>query len=82
MLNISLTKNKVIRMSQYVNLEMSYNTYYKLCDAVEEATVHADGFYEIQDLVHLFDYLENEFERDREKQNENYKTWKLHENYC
>ena len=66
-------------MSQYVNLEMSYNTYSKLCDAVMEAAAHAEGFFEIQELVHLFDFLEDEYEMDRSKQNLDYEVWKLHE---
>ena len=66
-------------MSQYVNLEMSYYTYSNLCDAVMEATAHAEGFFEIQELVHLLDFLEEEYERDRSKQNLDYETWKLHE---
>ena len=36
-------------------------------------------FFEIQELVHLFDFLEEEYERDIQKRNENYKTWRLHE---
>ena len=66
-------------MSQYVNLEMSYTTYSKLCEAVMEATKHAEGFCEIQDLVHLFNFLEDEYERDMKNQNMDYETWKLHE---
>lgn len=66
-------------MSQYVNLEMSYTTFQELCDAVEEAATHADGFYDIQELVHLVDFLEEEYERDRSNQNQDYETWKLHE---
>ena len=66
-------------MSRYVNLEMNYTTYSKLCDAVEEASIHADGFYEMQDLVHLFDFLEEEYQRDRKKQNQDYEAWKVHE---
>lgn len=66
-------------MTEYVNLEMTYTTYSKLCDAVEEATTCAEGFYKIQELVHLFDFLEDEYQRDRAKQNLDYETWKLHE---
>ena len=66
-------------MSHYVNLEMTYTTYSKLCDAVMEAATHAEGFYEMQDLVHLFDFLEAEYERDSAKQSLDYETWKLHE---
>ena len=52
-------------MSQHVNLEMGYGTYLRLCDAVENAAEHADSFDEIQSLVHLMDYLEEEYMRDR-----------------
>lgn len=54
-------------MSNYVNLEMTYTTYSNLCDAVMEATTHAESFYEMQNLVHLFDFLESEYLRDYNK---------------
>ena len=66
-------------MSQYVNLEMSYTTYSQLCDAVMEATKYAEDYSEIEELVHLFDFLEDEYERDLGKKNKDYKTWRLHE---
>ena len=66
-------------MSQYVNLDMNYTTYSRLCDAVMEAASHAEGFFEIQEMVHLLDFLEDEYERDLSKQNEDIKTWKMHE---
>ena len=55
-------------MSQQVNLEMSYTTYSNLCDAVEKAATHAEDFDDIQELVHLVDFLEEEYERDCGKQ--------------
>ena len=70
---------EVIKMLQYVNLEMPYSTYLELCFAVEKATTHTEGFNEIQELVHLVDFLEEEYERDLEKQNCDYKTWRMHE---
>ena len=66
-------------MSQNVTLEMSYNTYLNLCDAVENAATHAGSFDEIQDLVHLVEFLEDEYHRDIAKQNMDFNTWKLHE---
>ena len=68
-----------LKLSQYVNLDMTYTTYSQLCDAVMEATTHAEDFYEIQELVHLLDFLEEEYQRDLAKQNLDYETWKLHE---
>jgi hypothetical protein len=66
-------------MSQQVYLEMGYRTYRELCEAVEKAAEYADGFEEMQDLVHLVDFLDDEYGRDRSKQDSDYKTWKLHE---
>ena len=66
-------------MSQIVNLEMSYTTYSRLCDAVEKAATYEEDFYEIQEMVHLVDFLEEEYERDCRKQNMDFKTWQLHE---
>ena len=62
-------------MSYYVNLEMNYTTYMRLCDAVEEAARHAEDFHEIYELVHLFDFLEDEYERDAGKQNKELRNW-------
>lgn len=56
-------------MSHYVNLEIRYSTYLNLCNAVEETATHAEDFNEIQELVHLVDFLEDEYERDRARQN-------------
>ena len=64
-------------MSNYVNLEMTYTTYSNLCDAVMEATTHAESFYEMQNLVHLFDFLESEFLRDYNKQKSICENWKF-----
>lgn len=76
---IQIMQGMGINMSQYVNMEMSYNTYLKLCDAVEKATEHTQDFYDIRELVHLADFLEEEYERNIRKENLDYKTWKLHE---
>ena len=66
-------------MSQLVNLEMTYTTYSNLCDVVMEAPTHAEGFHDIQEMVHLLDFLESEYIRDFKKQKLNCETWKVHE---
>lgn len=58
---------------------MTYNYYSKLCDAVEDAATNAKGFWEIQEWVHLADFLEEEYERYRINQNQDYETWRIHE---
>ena len=54
-------------MADNVNLEMTYTTYLNLCDAVENAATHCEKFDEIQELVHLVEYLEDEYNRDSVK---------------
>lgn len=66
-------------MSQWVNLEMTYTNYSMLCDAVMEAATHAEGFYEMQERVHLLDFLESEYLRDCKKQELDRETWDVHE---
>ena len=66
-------------MSHYVNLEMSYTTYLRLYEAVEEATMHAKDFDETQERVHLVEYLEDEYQRDSAKQNREFQNWLAHE---
>ena len=66
-------------MTEYVNLEMTYTIYSRLYDAVMEAAEHAEGFWEIQERVHLVDFLEEEYGRDRRNNQLSYETWKLHE---
>lgn len=66
-------------MSQGANLEMTYTNYSKLCEAVMEAATHPKGFYNIQEMVHLLDFLESEYLRDCKKQKLNIDTWKVHE---
>ena len=66
-------------MSQWVSLDMTYTNYSKLCDAIIKAADYAEGFYEMRELVHLVDFLENEYLRDFEKQKSDCETWKFHE---
>lgn len=66
-------------MSENVNLEMTYTTYSNLCDAVEQAATHTKDFDELHMLVHLYDFLEDEYNRDCGRRNLDYKTWLLHE---
>lgn len=66
-------------MADNVNLEMTYTTYLNLCDAVENAATHCEKFDEIQELVHLVEYLEDEYNRDSVKKNRDLNTWLLHE---
>lgn len=67
-------------MTEYVNLGMSYTTYSNIIDALMDAVIHAEGFYEIQKFVHIVDLLEKEYLRDCEKQKVDCKNWEFYEN--
>lgn len=62
-------------MSYYVNLYMSRNMYNELLDAVADAVKIKSNFYEIADLIHLFDALEELYAEDAAKQNREFKRW-------
>ena len=62
-------------MSSYVNIELSENNYVQVIDVLESALTHQDTPYDIIDLVHLIDYIEEEHERDKTKQNKEYQRW-------
>lgn len=57
-----------------INLDMTYTNYLMLCDAVIKAANHAERLYGMQELIHLVDFLENEYLRDCKKQKEYCKT--------
>lgn len=76
---LKLLKYGSVKMSHYINLEINHTTFSELCDVVETAAKHAEDFDEIQDLVHLLDFLEEEYDRDLDKQNSDLKAWWIHE---
>lgn len=56
-------------MSHYVDLELNYTTYVEIVDNLRECVNHKESYWEIEDIVHLIDFLEEEYESDRNKQN-------------
>ena len=66
-------------MSHYVTLDMTYTYYSMLLDTVMEAARHAEDFPELYELVHLYDFLEDEYLRDQRKQNAQHKVWEMYD---
>ena len=62
-------------MSHYVTLEMSQYTFDNLHDAVTTAASHAECYSDIEELVHLADFLEEEYDRDSARQSRSIKRW-------
>lgn len=63
-------------MSHYVTLELSSNTYTNLIDWLTLWTPKAiENYNEMEELVHLVDLLEEEYQRDSTKQSKELKEW-------
>lgn len=62
-------------MSSYVNIELSEYNYNQVLDAIECATMHSETFSEVAENVHLLDYIEEEYDRDKGKQNKEHQRW-------
>lgn len=63
-------------MSQYVTLEMNYSTYNNLLDwLILEASKNINSYDEMDELVHLVNFLEEEYERDCGRRNKEYHRW-------
>lgn len=62
-------------MSSYVNIELSEYNFTQTIDALEAATMTQNSFTEVEDLVHLIDYFYDEYDRDKEKQNKEFRRW-------
>ena len=63
-------------MSYYVTLELSNNTYTNLIDWLTLWTPKAvENYNEMEELVHLVDFLEEEYQRDSGKQSKELKEW-------
>ena len=56
-------------MSYYTTLTLSEYNFNNIIDALEEVTTTKKDFYEIVELVHLIDLLNEEYEADAARQN-------------
>lgn len=62
-------------MSTYYEILLSHNMFNSLLDAIETGVTHTDDFDEVYNLIHLYDYLEDEMEESRAKHNEQTKKY-------
>ncbi len=59
-------------MSQYVTLTLNYNTINKITEYLEEYCERLDNYYDIEEVVHLIDFLNEEIDDYHAQQN---KIW-------
>lgn len=67
-------------MGHYVVLEMNYSTYNNMVDWLAyRASKDVKDYSDMYELVHLVDFLEEEYERDSAKQSKDTRRWMEHE---
>ena len=62
-------------MSSYITLTISSNVFEEIIFNLEQCWKGKDNYYEIEDLVHLIDHLEEEKSEFWAKENKEFKRW-------
>lgn len=66
-------------MSQYVNISMRIDTFDQILNNLRSYCSNLDEYYEIEDTVHLIDYLYEEYFKSMEKQEKEFKEYEKYE---
>ena len=66
-------------MSQYVNISMRTDTFDNILNNLRIYCSNLDEYYEIEDTVHLIDYLYEEYFKSMEKQEKEFKEYGKYE---
>lgn len=66
-------------MSTYVTLSMRTDTFDRIINNLMSYCSTLDDYYEMEDTVHLIDYLDEEYSRSMEEQDKEYKEWQEYE---
>ena len=66
-------------MSQYVTLTMRTDTFDGLMNKLRLYCGYLDEYYEMEDIVHLIDYLYEEYFKSMEEQDREFKEWQEYE---
>lgn len=66
-------------MSQYITLSMRTDTFDEILNALRSYCSNLDEYYEMEDTVHLIDYLYDEYFKSKEEEDREYKEWQEYE---
>lgn len=66
-------------MSSYVTLSMRTDTFDQILNNLRSYCSNLDEYYEIEDTVHLIDYLYEEYFKSMEEQDKEYREWQEYE---
>ena len=66
-------------MSSYVTLTLNTHVYDQIIEALMAYCSDLDGYWDMQDAVHLIDYLREEYDDNMGKQNKESQQWMKYE---
>lgn len=67
-------------MSSYVTLTMRVDLFDEIINGLREYCTQLDNYYDMESVVHLIDYLFEEYFRSMEEQDKEFKEWQEYEN--
>ena len=66
-------------MSQYITLSMRIDTFDEIINGLRLYCTQLDNYYDMESVVHLIDYLFEEYFKSMEEQDREYKEWQEYE---
>ena len=66
-------------MTQYITLSMRIDLFDEIINGLREYSTQLDNYYDMESVVHLIDYLFEEYFKSMEKQDKEYKEWQEYE---
>ena len=66
-------------MSQYITLSMRIDTFDEIINGLRLYCTQLDNYYDMESVVHLIDYLFEEYFKSMEEQDSEFKEWQEYE---
>lgn len=66
-------------MSQYITLSMRIDLFDEIINGLREYCTQLDNYYDVESVVHLIDYLFEEYFKSMEEQDKEFKEWQEYE---
>lgn len=66
-------------MSSYVTLSMRVDLFDEIINGLREYCTQLDNYYDMESVVHLIDYLYEEYFKSMEEQDKEFKEWQEYE---
>ena len=66
-------------MSSYVTLTMRVDLFDEIINGLREYCTQLDNYYDVESVVHLIDYLFEEYFKSMEEQDKEFKEWQEYE---